>query len=299
MSALDIAGTIGKYGALGIAAAFVPAFVHGAMAGAVGLSGHQAVATIQIIAYMAIVAYWTRNNVVDGALAGLGLVSGIVVISQVRDLALLGLLYGIGTVIHAVVDYIIVGFLMGIAYGFLLGISPTALLAGVAGFLFGAVIMLLIRVGNLLMGALELGISALFKNLSLGYAALVAPYLGGIFVGIPLGVMLLIFGFALAMALGFALGLALAALILMASLFFLIPMAILSVILYIGLLVAALVIFKTFTRNWDVAGVVLDLAAILLFRFLGPALYAAGYAGLLTRHKVTALYFIALGALGS
>jgi hypothetical protein len=285
-----IAETIGKYGVLGVAAAFVPAFVHGTMAGAVGLSGHQAVAVIQIIAYMAIVAYWTRNNVMDGLLAGLGIVSGIVVISQVRDLAIQGLLYGIGSVIHAVVDYIIVGFLMGIAYGFL---------AGLAGFLFGAVVMLLIRVGNLLMGALELGISALFKNLNLGYAALVAPYVGGIFVGIPLGAMLLVIGFALAMALGFALGLALAALIIMASLFFLIPMAILSIILYIGLLVAALIIFKTFTRNWDIAGVVLDLAAIFLFKFLGPALYAAGYAGLVTRHKATALYFIALGALGS
>ncbi len=299
MSALDIAGTIAKYGALGVAAAFVPAFVHGAMAGATGLSSHPVTVTIQIIAYMAIVAYWTRNNVVDGLLAGLGLVSGVVLISQVRDLAILGLLHGIGTVFYAVIDYMIVGFLMGIAYGFLLGITPTALLAGVAGFLFGILIMLLIRVGNLLMGALELGISALFKNIPMGYAALVAPYVGGIFVGIPLGVMLLIFGFALAMALGFAVGLAIAALFIMASLFFLIPFALLSIMLYLGFLVAALVIFKTFTRNWDVMGVVLDLAAIFLFRFLGPALYAAGYAGLVTRHKVTALYFIALGALGS
>ncbi len=300
MSALDIAGTIAKYGALGVAAAFVPAFVHGAMAGATGLSNHPVTATIQIISYMAIVIYWTtRNGPAEGLMAGLGLVAGVVAVSQVRDLALLGLLYGVGAVIYAIIDYIILGFLFGLAYGFIMGISPTALLAGVAGFLFGALIMLLVRVGNLLIGALELAISALFRNINIGYAAIVAPYVGGIFIGIPLGVMLLIFGFALAMALGFAVGLAIAALFIMASLFFLIPLALLSIMLYLGFLVAALVIFKTFTRSWDVAGVVLDLAAIFLFRFLGPAMYAAGYAGLVTRHKVTALYFIALGALGS
>jgi len=294
-----VAETIAKYGVLGVAAAFVPAFVHGAMAGAVGLSSHPATATIQVIAYMAIAAYWARHNVVDGLLAGLGLVSGVVVVSQVRDLVLQGLLYGIGSLINAIVDYIIAGFLFGIAYGFLLGISPTSLLASLAGFLFGALIMLLVRVGNLLIDALELGISALFKSLSIGYAALVAPFIGGVFVGIPLGVMLLVFGFALAMALGFAIGLALAALLLMASLFLLMPLTIISITLYIGLFTAAVVIFKTFRKSTDVVEILLDLAAIFVFKFLGPALYAAGYAGLVTRFKARSLYLIALGALGS
>jgi len=294
-----VAETIAKYGVLGVAAAFVPAFVHGAMAGAVGLSSHPATATIQVIAYMAIAAYWARHNVVDGLLAGLGLVSGVVVVSQVRDLVLQGLLYGIGSLINAIVDYIIAGFLFGIAYGFLLGISPTSLLASLAGFLFGALIMLLVRVGNLLIDALELGISALFKSLSIGYAALVAPFIGGVFVGIPLGVMLLVFGFALAMALGFAIGLALAALLLMASLFLLMPLTIISITLYIGLFTAAVVIFKTFRKSTDVVEILLDLAAIFIFKFLGPALYAAGYAGLVTRFKARSLYLIALGALGS
>jgi hypothetical protein len=294
-----IAETIAKYGILGVAAAFVPAFVHGAMAGAVGLSSHPAIATLQIIAYMAIVAYWTRNNVVDGLLAGLGLVSGVVLISQVRDLALQGLFYGLGTLIYAITDYIIAGFVTGIVYGFMLGISPTALLASIAGFLFGALIMLLVRVGNLLIDASELGISALFKSLSMGYAALVAPFVGGIFVGIPLGAMLLVFGFALAMALGFVLGLALAALILMGTLFFMMPIAIISLILYIGLLTAALVLFKTFRKSTDVIEILLDMAVIFIFKFIGPALYAAGYAGLVTRFKARSLYLIALGALGS
>jgi hypothetical protein len=294
-----IAETIAKYGVLGVAAAFVPAFVHGAMAGAVGLSSHPATATIQIIAYMAIVAYWARQNVTDGLLAGLGLVSGIVVISQVRDLVMQGLVFGLGAIIYAIIDYIIAGFLFGLAYGFILGITPVALLASVAGFLFGLVIMLLVRVGNLLIDALELGISALFKSLPMGYAALIAPFIGGIFVGIPLGVMLLVFGFALAMGLGFAIGLALAALILLGSLFFLMPIAIMSLILYTSFLVVAIVIFKTFRRSTDVVELLLDLAAIFIFRFLGPALYAAGYAGLVTRYKTRSLYLIALGALGS
>jgi hypothetical protein len=290
-----IAETIGKYGALGIAAAFVPAFVHGAMAGAVGLSGNPAVATIQIIAYMAIVAYWARNNVTDGLLAGLGLVSGVVVVSQVHDLAFQGMLYGIGTLIRVIIDYIIAGFLMGVVYGFLFGISPTAILAGLAGFLFGALIMLLVRVGNLLTEALELGISALFKSLGMGYAALIAPFVGGIFVGIPLGAMLLVVGFALAMGLGFSLGLALASLLFMFGLVW----AFLGLILYLGLFVAGLVIFKTFSKSRDVIEILLDLAAVFIFKFIGPALYAAGYAGLVTRRKATSLYLIALGALGS
>jgi hypothetical protein len=295
MSAVAVAETIAKYGILGVMAAFVPSFVHGAMAGAVGLSGNPAIATIQVIAYMAIVAYWTRNNVVDGLMAGLGVVSGVVLISQVRDLALQGLLYGLGALIHAIIDYIIIGFLTGLVYGFLIGISPTAILAGLVGFLFGALIMLLVRVGNLLTEALEIGISALFKSLSLGYAALVAPFIGGIFVGIPLGVMLLVFGFALAMGLGFALGLALAAMFFMFGLVW----AFIGFIFNIGLFVAGLVIFKTFTKSRDVIEIMLDLAAVFIFRFLGPALYAAGYAGLVTRRKATALYLIALGALGS
>ena len=294
-----IVETIGKYGALGILAAFAPAFVHGAMAGAVGLSNHPAVATIQVIAYMAIVVYWARRNVVDGLLAGLGLVSGIVLINQVRDLVLQGLLYGIGALIHAIFNYIVAGFLIGIAYGFILGISPTALLASIAGFLFGGLIMLLLRLGNLLIEALELGISALFKGMNMGYAALLAPFVGGIFVGIPLGVMILVFGFVLAMALGFALGLALAVLILMASLFFLMPMTILSIILYLGFFTASIVIFKTFRKSRDVIEILLDLIIIFMFRFIGPAIYAAGYAGLVTRYRVTALYLIAMGALGS
>jgi len=290
-----IAETIGKYGVLGLAAAFVPAFVHGAMAGAVGLSGNLAVATIQVIAYMAIVAYWARNNVVDGLLAGLGLGAGVVAVSQVHDIALQGMLYGIGTLVHAIVDYIITGFLMGLAYGFLMGISPTAILAGLGGFLFGALIMLLVRVGNLLTEALELGVSALFKSLSLGYAALVAPFVGGILVGIPLGATLLVIGFALAMGLGFAIGLALASLLFMFGFVW----AFIGLILELGLFVAALVIFKTFTKSRDVIEILLDLAAVFIFKFIGPGLYAAGYAGLVTRRKATALYLIALGALGS
>jgi hypothetical protein len=290
-----IAETVAKYGILGVMAAYVPAFVHGAMAGAVGLSGNPAIATIQVIAYMAIVAYWTRNNVVDGLMAGLGLVSGVVLISQVRDLAIQGILYGIGSLIYAIIDYIIAGFLMGVVYGFLIGISPTAILGGLVGFLFGALIMLLIRVGNLLTEALEIGISALFKSLNIGYAALVAPFIGGIFVGIPLGVMLLVFGFALAMALGFTLGLALAAMFFMFGLVW----AFIGFIFNIGLFVAGLVIFKTFTKSRDVIEIMLDMAVVFLFRFIAPALYAAGYAGLVTRRKATALYLITLGALGS
>jgi hypothetical protein len=287
--------TIGKYGFLGVAAAFVPAFVHGAMAGAVGLSSNQAIATIQIIAYMAIVAYWARNNVVDGLLAGLGLVTGVVAISMVKDLALEGLKYGIGTMFSAIIDYIIAGFLTGVVYGFLMGISPTAILAGLAGFLFGALIMLLVRVGNLLTEALEIGISALYKSMSMGYAALVAPFIGGVFVGIPLGVAVLVIGFALAMGLGFSLGLALASLFFMFGLVW----AFIGLILNLGLFVAGLVIFKTFTKSRDIIEIVLDLAAVFIFKFIGPALYAAGYAGLVTRRKATSLYLIALGALGS
>ena len=291
----EIAGTIGKYGALGVAAAFVPAFVHGAVAGAVGLSNNPAVATIQVIAYMAIVAYWARNNPVDGLLAGLGLVSGIVAISQIRDLAFMGIAYALGTLIHTIVDYIVVGFIMGIVYGFTIGIAPTAILSGLVGFLFGALIMLLIRVGNLLTEALELGISALFKSIHIGYAVLIAPFVGGIFVGIPLGIMLLVIGFAIAMGLGFALGLALAAMFFMFGLVW----AFMGLIIYLGLFVAGLVIFKTFSKSRDVIEVMLDLAAVFIFKFLGPALYAAGYAGLVTRYRVTALYLIALGAIGS
>jgi hypothetical protein len=290
-----IVETISKYGLLGVAAAFVPAFVHGAMAGAVGLSEHPLTATIQIIAYMAIVAYWARHNVVDGLLAGLGLVSGVVAVSQVHDLALQGIAYGFGTLVNAIVDYVINGFLIGVLVGFLIGISPADILGGLAGFLLGAVVMLLVRVGNLLTEALELGLSALFKNISIGYAALIAPFMGGIFIGIPLGIVLMVFGFALAMGLGFALGLALASVIFMGAL----VTAFIGLILYLGLFVAALVIFKTFTKSSDIVAVLLDLAAVFIFRFIGPAVYAAGYAGLVTRYKVRSLYYIALGALWS
>jgi hypothetical protein len=287
--------TIGKYGFLGVAAAFVPSFVHGAMAGAVGLSSNQAVATIQIIAYIAIVAYWTRNNVVDGLMAGLGLVTGVVAISMVKDLALEGLKYGIGTMVSTIVDYIIAGFLTGVAYGFLMGISPTAILAGLAGFLFGTLVMLLVRVGNLLTEALDIGVSALYRSLSMGYAVLVAPFIGGIFIGIPLGAMILVIGFALAMGIGFTLGLAIASLFFMFGLVW----TFIGLILNLGLFVAGLVIFKTFTKSRDVIEIMLDLAAVFIFKFIGPALYSAGYAGLVTRRKSISLYLIALGALGS
>ncbi len=74
--------------------------------------------------------------------------------------------------------------------------------------------------------------------------------------------------------------------------------AFIGLILDLGLFVAALVIFKTFTKSRDVIEIFLDLAVVFIFRFIGPALYAAGYAGLVTRRKATALYLIALGALG-
>jgi hypothetical protein len=85
----------------------------------------------------------------------------------------------------------------------------------------------------------------------------------------------------------------------MASLFFLMPLTIISITLYTGFLTTAIVIFKTFRKSTDVVELLLDLAAIFIFKFLGPALYAAGYAGLLTRFKARSLYLIALGALGS
>jgi hypothetical protein len=185
--------------------------------------------------------------------------------------------------------------MMGVGYGFVMGIAPTSILGALAGFLFGSLVMLLVRLGNLLTGALELAVSALFKELSIGYAALVAPFVGGIFIGVPLGAMLLVFGFALAMGLGFAVGLALASLFTMFGFVW----TFIGLILYLGLMVAGLVIFKTFSKSTDVIEILLDLAAVFIFKFIGPALYAAGYAGLVTRHRVRALYFIALGALGS
>jgi hypothetical protein len=155
--------------------------------------------------------------------------------------------------------------------------------------------MLLVRLGNLLTEALEIAISALYRNLSMGYAALLAPYVGGIFVGVPLSAILLTFGFALAMGIGFTIGLALASLFVMFGLVW----AFIGLILELGLMVAGLVIFKTFTKSRDVIEILLDLGVVFIFKFIGPALYAAGYAGLVTRRKATSLYLIALGALGS
>ena len=291
----EIIGTIGKYGLLGVLAAFVPAFVHGAMAGAIGLSDHPVIAMIQLLSYIAIVAYWGRHNVVDGLIAGVGIASGIYVFGIVTDLALDGMRWAFNMFVGLVLDYVIRGFLLGVAIGFFGGLAPSPI--PLFGFAIGALIMLLVRAGGLISDALDLAISSLMKGINVGYAAILAPYLGGIVIGVPLSLALLVVGFGIALGIGIALGLALAAMLL--GLFVVFTWGLVSLLLYLGLMIAALVIFKTFTRSRDLIEVVLDFGALSVFNFIGPALYAAGYAALVTRYKSTAVYYIALGALGA
>jgi len=288
----EIVGTIGKYGLLVTLAAFTPPFVHGAMAGALGLSEHPVIVAIQVIAFMAIVAHWTREGgAAYGLMAGLGIASGVYLAGFVRDLALEGLKYAF-SFYSLLPDYILRGFVIGVVSGFAAGVTPAGILVSVLGFIIGAVVMLLIRAASLLAEALDLAVGALARSISLPYLSIIAPYLGGLAIGIPLSLGLLAVAFALAFGVGFAVGLALSSLFVITAIW-----AFASLILYNGLLAAGLIIFKTFTKSRDVIEILLDMAALFVFKFLGPALYSAGYAALTTRRKSTALYLVGLGAI--
>jgi hypothetical protein len=137
------------------------------------------------------------------------------------------------------------------------------------------------------MEGLEVAMNSLIKELNPGLTAILAPYLGGIFIGIPLSIFLAVFLFLVAFTIGAYAAMALAGIVLAAGL-----------TAYSAGEVFSMLLFKP-ASVFDISDIVLDAAAVIIFPVVAPALYAAGYAGLLSRrHRVTSLYLIALGVIG-
>jgi len=298
---VEIGATIAKYGALAIAAALVPPFVFGAMAMALGVSDNLLAQLIQGFTAMAIILYFTEHGgVKNGIMAALGLGAGIVTASLVKDMGLSALSTAFGWIPQTILNYIINGFLMGLGVGFFITLSALlSFLTPLIGAFLSLILLAVMRVGELIMDGLEGGIGALTKYLNEGYKALLAPYLGSLFVAIPISVMLLMVGYLLALIVGIVVGIIIGGLIYtFITLGFFATFAVLSLA---GFAIGVLVVFFILRPfKVDAVSIIVDFMALLIAPYLVPAIYTAGYGLLLSRLTTRqGLYLIGLAVLFS
>lgn len=289
---------LAKYGIFILLAVIPPfdAFVFGAMSMSVGISDKPYLAIIQGIAATAIVYIIAKENFVSGIAAAFGIISGAAIsLLNVTDIFLQGFGQFFGTVITSLIDMTFKGLLLGIAAGVALALSPLSLVSILAGFIFGLLVQIIMRALDLLEFALEIVTHAIFKAMPLGIMALIAPYYGGIVIAIPLAFGVVTFLTLVAMAMGIAIGIAIVAIALSWTVVFTIT-GFISILLYIaGISLAALL--KPVKSS--LMAPLIDTLVLVIFPYLGPALYSAGYAGLLTRKRALSLYLIGLGLFGA
>lgn len=288
---------LAKYGIYILLAAIAPldAFVFGAMAMSLGISDKPYLAIIQGIAVTAIVYLLARENFSRGIAAALGAIGGTVIALNVNDIFLQAFGQFFGTVVTSLTNMVFRGLFLGIAAGVAIALSPHALLSIIAAFILGLLVQVVMRAMDLLESALEIITHALFKHLPIGVMALLAPYYGGIVIALPLAFAVVIFLTLVAIALGIAIGIAIVAIALSWTVVFTI-LGFVSLILFnAGLALAALL--KPVKSS--LMSPLIDTLVLLIFPYLGPALYTAGYAGLLTRKRALGLYLIGLGLFGA
>lgn len=286
-----------KYGIYILLAAIPPldAFVFGAMAMSLGISSKPYLAVIQGIAVAAIVYLIAKEDFKRGIAAALGAIGGTVIALNVTDIFLQAFGQFFGTVITSLFDMILRGLFLGIAAGVSIALSPLSLLSIIVAFLLGLLIQIVMRAIDLLESTLEVATYALFKGLPIGVMALLAPYYGGVVIAIPLAFAVVIFLTLVAIALGIAIGIAIVAIALSWTVVFTI-LGFVSLILFIaGLALAALL--KPVKAS--LMSPLIDTLVLIIFPYLGPALYTSGYAGLLTRKRALGLYLIGLGLFGA
>lgn len=298
---VEIGATIAKYGVLAVAAALVPPFVFGAMAMALGVSNNLLAQLIQGFTAMAIILYFTEHGgVKNGIMAALGLGAGIVTASVVKDMGFSALATALGWIPQTILNYIVNGFLLGLGVGFFITLSAIlSFLTPLIGAFLSLILLAVMRVADLVMDGLEGGVAALIKYLNEGYKALLAPYLGALFVAIPISVVLLMVGYLVALVVGIIVGIIIAGLIYtFITLGFFSTFAVLSLA---GFAFGVLVVFFILRPlKVEGAGILVDFVALMIAPYLVPAIYTAGYGLLLSRFTVRqGLYLIGLAVLFS
>ncbi|MEM1903413.1 MAG: hypothetical protein QXW44_07025 [Pyrobaculum sp.] len=288
---------LAKYGAFILLAVIAPldAFVFGAMAMSLGISDQPYLAIIQGIAVTAIVYLIARENFIRGIAAALGAIGGAVIALNVTDIFLQAFGQFFGTVVSSLIDMVLRGLFLGIVAGVAIALSPMALLSIIVAFILGLLVQIVMRAIDLLETTLEIVTHALFKNMPIGIMALLAPYYGGIVIALPLAFAVVTFLTLLAMAIGIAIGIAIVAIVLSWTVVFGI-LGFVSMLLFIaGLALAALLR----PVKSSLMAPLIDTLVLIIFPYLGPALYTSGYAGLLTRKRALGLYLIGLGLFGA
>mgnify|MGYP001772845484 CR=1 FL=1 len=292
----EVIPTFGKYGVLGVLAAFpvANAFVFGAMAVALGFPEHVITQIVQVLAAIAIVVtIGKREGFLSAVAAGIGLGMGGVASVFVQDAFIAGFSNALGGVLWNVWTLLIHMLGLGVALGLMLGVSGpfTVTFAVLGGVIVGFIQALLARLLSWVEGALEATASVLAKALPIGYLALAAPYLGGLLFGIPLALSVTLFLATIVLGIGLIIGMALASAFIVT-----IPFAGMALLAYIAGFIMGRLAFR-FTIA-ELGEPLLDLLMLIIFPWAGPALFTAGYAMLLSRKRSKGLYAIGLAALG-
>ncbi|QJF12421.1 hypothetical protein QIT50_gp09 [Pyrobaculum spherical virus 2] len=288
---------LAKYGIYILLAAIPPldAFVFGTMAVSLGVSDKPYLAIIQGIAVAAIVYSLAKESFLRGIAAALGAIGSAVITLNVTDIFLQAFGQFFGTVVTSLIDMALKGLFLGIAAGVALALSPLSLLSIITGFILALLVQIVMRAIDLIESALEIVTHALFKGMPVGVMALLAPYYGGIVIALPLAFAIVIFLTLVAIAIGIAIGIAIVAIVLSWTVVFTI-LGFVSLLLFIaGVSLAALL--KPVKAS--LMSPLIDTLVLLIFPYLGPALYTSGYAGLLTRKRALGLYLIGLGLFGA
>lgn len=288
---------LAKYGIYILLVAIPPldAFVFGAMAVSLGISDKPYLAIIQGIAVTAIVYLIAKENFLRGIAAALGAIGGAVIALNINDIFLQAFGQYFGTIVTSLIDMTFKGLFLGIVAGVAFALSPLSLLSIIAGFILGLLVQIVMRAIDLLESALEIVTYALFKAMPIGVMALLAPYYGGIVIALPLAFAAVVFLTLVAIAIGIAIGIAIVAIALSWTVVFTI-LGFVALLLFIaGVSLAALLR----PAKTSLMAPLIDTLVLIIFPYLGPALFTSGYAGLLTRKKALGLYLIGLGLFGA
>jgi hypothetical protein len=288
-------GVVAKYGIVGLMAVFptLEAAAYGAMSVAVPASKFPLAELIRALAAVAIVvALAKEHGIYYGVAAALGIAGGWVASNTVRDVFLEGLSSLFAPFVGSVLEFAFKGFVLGLVVGFAVALTPLWFLSTAVGFALGLLVLLSNRAVSLIEKALDGVVHAIFKALPLGVKGLVAPYFGGVTVGM----ILVLSASWILFALGAAVGVATAILITALAFGWTIFLTVLEAVAFLGY-VAGLILAEMVTKSEVEFLIFVDALLLIVFPWLGPALYTAGYVALLTRRKAMGLYLISLGVL--
>lgn len=280
---------IAKYSVLFLLAIVFPTLVFGVMSVYIGYSP-MPFTIVQLIALAGVTIKLARERFLNGVLFALGaaVYSFLAGLINVPDLFLQGFSAILGPIVVGIWNTVFSFFAYSVVVGAMLGLIGilAAPVTALVSFLLTAVIMLIARLSRLLYEAAEAATSIFIKAIpNEGVMAVLAPYYGGILIGLPFAIAFGVLAIGIAVWVGLMVGMAIVGFMPFNT----------SLILFGLTSIFTAILLKP--EKIPVIDVVMDVAALMIAPFTVPLIWTVGYALLTSRRYAhRGLYFIGLSA---